>query len=407
MIKKKRTALVIGAGPGGSTAAYYLAKLGVDVLLVDKETWPRDKICGGVYVPALYPMLKEMGAYDEMIKYQACSITEFRLIDRDEDYIDMKTEAAMIATRRFTDDWIRRAAIREGADFLENYEATRLIMRKGVVKGVHGLYHNTEMDIEADVTIIANGAHSEQARQLGLFMDDPDLTVYAFRAYVDGVEGLAPNMAEEYYVPKGIKGWSPICTTWLNPHYGGKQAVLGLTINEEALRDSGLSAMDFYRYWRDNTKFGQMRLKNATLIDKFRGWRLPTCRKLGNGVVPGAIAIGDAIGASEAAFDYGIPSAMTGGMIAANVIAACKAKDNFDYEELKVYQPQAEAALNPSLGFNAIFRDELLNKEDVMKDFFKFVKAQPNYPDVMFGEMAAAYMTSVLKLDLGGNKSNQ
>ena len=157
MMKKiKRTALVVGAGPGGSTAAYYLAKLGVDVLFVDKETWPRDKICGGVYVPALYPILKEMGCYDEMMKYQACSITDFRLIDRDEDYVDMKTEPAMIATRRYTDDQIRRAAIRMGADFMENYEATSLIIRKGVVKGVHGLYHNQEMDIEADVVVIAN-----------------------------------------------------------------------------------------------------------------------------------------------------------------------------------------------------------------------------------------------------------
>ena len=53
-----------------------------------------------------------MGCFDEMMKYQACSITDFRLIDRDEDYVDMKTEPAMIATRRFTDDQIRRAAIR-------------------------------------------------------------------------------------------------------------------------------------------------------------------------------------------------------------------------------------------------------------------------------------------------------
>src|SRR5256714_5523351 len=38
---------VIGAGPGGSTAAYRLARAGVRVLLVDKATFPRDKPCGG------------------------------------------------------------------------------------------------------------------------------------------------------------------------------------------------------------------------------------------------------------------------------------------------------------------------------------------------------------------------
>ena len=86
-----------------------------------------------------------------------------------------------------------------------------------------------------------------------------------------------------------------------------------------------------------------------------------------------------------------------------NKNGACIIQDDFT----DVYQKLAEDALNPSLGFNALFRDELLNKEDVMKDFFKFVKAQPGYPDIMFGDTAAKYMVEVLKLDLGGNKSNQ
>ncbi len=50
MSVEKRTVLIVGAGPGGSTAAFYLAHAGVDVLFVDKETWPRDKVCGGVYL---------------------------------------------------------------------------------------------------------------------------------------------------------------------------------------------------------------------------------------------------------------------------------------------------------------------------------------------------------------------
>ena len=38
--------LVVGAGPGGSAAAYYLARSGLDVTVVDKAAFPREKVCG-------------------------------------------------------------------------------------------------------------------------------------------------------------------------------------------------------------------------------------------------------------------------------------------------------------------------------------------------------------------------
>jgi NADPH-dependent 2,4-dienoyl-CoA reductase/sulfur reductase-like enzyme len=39
-------AVIVGSGPSGSTCAYYLAKAGARVALLDKETFPRDKYCG-------------------------------------------------------------------------------------------------------------------------------------------------------------------------------------------------------------------------------------------------------------------------------------------------------------------------------------------------------------------------
>ena len=43
--------IVVGAGPAGSTAATYLARSGVDVLLLEKATFPRDKVCGDGLTP--------------------------------------------------------------------------------------------------------------------------------------------------------------------------------------------------------------------------------------------------------------------------------------------------------------------------------------------------------------------
>ena len=42
----KRKVIIIGAGPGGSTAALQLAKLGVKSTVIDKAVFPRDKVCG-------------------------------------------------------------------------------------------------------------------------------------------------------------------------------------------------------------------------------------------------------------------------------------------------------------------------------------------------------------------------
>ena len=53
--------LVIGAGPGGSTAAYFLARHGVDVALVEKASFPREKVCGDGLTPRVVKLLGEMG----------------------------------------------------------------------------------------------------------------------------------------------------------------------------------------------------------------------------------------------------------------------------------------------------------------------------------------------------------
>ena len=55
-----RDVVVVGAGPAGTTCAFLLKKSGVDCLLVDRATFPRDKICGGGLTAKAYRLLAEL-----------------------------------------------------------------------------------------------------------------------------------------------------------------------------------------------------------------------------------------------------------------------------------------------------------------------------------------------------------
>ncbi len=53
--------IVVGAGPAGSTTAYHLAKAGLDVLLLEKTEFPREKVCGDGLTPRAVKQLVAMG----------------------------------------------------------------------------------------------------------------------------------------------------------------------------------------------------------------------------------------------------------------------------------------------------------------------------------------------------------
>ena len=64
----ERDVIVIGAGPAGSICAPYLAKAGVDVLLLDKEVFPRDKTCGDMITETVANHVARLEAADKLDK---------------------------------------------------------------------------------------------------------------------------------------------------------------------------------------------------------------------------------------------------------------------------------------------------------------------------------------------------
>ena len=69
-------AVIVGAGPSGGTAAYYLAKVGAQVALLDKEHFPRDKYCGDAVCTPAIKILEEMGVLEELKQNNECHFAD-------------------------------------------------------------------------------------------------------------------------------------------------------------------------------------------------------------------------------------------------------------------------------------------------------------------------------------------
>jgi geranylgeranyl reductase family protein len=155
---------VIGAGPGGSVAAWALARLGRETILLDRAHFPRPKPCGDYVNPAGMRLLADIGVGDE-IGLKARPLRGMLIVSPNgrEVLARFPEGPGVSIPRDILDHIVLRAAERAGAD-VRTGTAMRGIARK------RNLWHvrTTEGIVEARVLIGADGLRSLVARSTGL-----------------------------------------------------------------------------------------------------------------------------------------------------------------------------------------------------------------------------------------------
>src|SRR6266446_7811266 len=57
---------IVGAGPAGSTCAAFCAAAGLRTVIIEREKFPREKVCGDCLNPTCWPVLRRLGLYEQV-----------------------------------------------------------------------------------------------------------------------------------------------------------------------------------------------------------------------------------------------------------------------------------------------------------------------------------------------------
>lgn len=189
---------IVGAGPGGSAAAYYLAERGLGVLLLDKSEFPRDKTCGDGLTPRAVGALRDMGVLGSLLSVgQRISGVE---VYGPDGYVTVAPIPAqegfptpmLVVPRMALDDVMRRRAVERGARF-DGGVLVSQVERDDRAVVVGGTRRGRPVSIRARMAIVATGASTRLLARLRLLPPKPRMMLAA-RAYYDGTAALCDRI---------------------------------------------------------------------------------------------------------------------------------------------------------------------------------------------------------------------
>ncbi len=309
---------VIGAGPGGATTSRYLAKKGLKVCMIDKDTFPRDKPCGGGFSEGLldeFPYLRKRS--DEFLK----GVARVGVLHSPNRRIVLKGSVDLaLALRTDFDNVLFESAVEEGAEPLVGVRAKSVRFHKDysevTLKGSES--------IKAQVVIGADGVSSMVARETGLNRRWPSSMITACRVvevpvkYNEIVDRYTENLNYHFYVNLGgLPGYG-----WIFP----KRDTINIGLGIVGTHAQGLPRVfdSFVRH----LKREKLLMQDADL-SKAKGALVPTGGPLSRSYIEKCILLGDSAGMVNPITGGGIAYSMRAARYATAVVTEAIEADDF------------------------------------------------------------------------------
>ncbi|SNR69908.1 geranylgeranyl reductase family [Haloechinothrix alba] len=328
--------IVVGAGPAGATVATYLARAGVDVLVLEKTTFPRDKVCGDGLTPRGVKQLIDLGidtreeagwVHSRGLRILAGEHT----IELDWPELSNYPPYGVSRTRHDFDELLARTAERAGARLQERTAVTEAITeeRTGRVVGVRGKFGPDKEPVayRAPLVLACDGVSARLALSVGIDKLDNRPMGVAVRRYYKSPKHDDPMIEGHLELwdrrdpddPRLLPGYG-----WAFPLGDGTVNVgLGILSTSKAFRNTDYRAL--MRSWLDSTP-QEWGFREENAIGRIGGAGLP----MGFNRTPhyrnGLLLLGDAGGMVSPFNGEGISAAMESAQLAAECVVQALAR---------------------------------------------------------------------------------
>ncbi|MFX0538935.1 geranylgeranyl reductase family protein [Ornithinimicrobium sp. Y1847] len=378
--------IVVGAGPGGSAAAAYLAQHGLDVLLLEKATFPRDKICGDGLTPRAVRELISLGVptrvEDGWHRTKGLRIVGGG-VRMELDWPGNATfpPYGLVRTRMGLDETLARHAASRGARLLEGMNVSEPILDgRGHIVGVRakvmegGRPTGEVREFRCRVVVAADGNSS----RLSLAMDRPkrdDRPMgVAVRTY------FSTPRHDDDYLESWLELWAQQDdgTRSLMPGYGwifplgDGTANVGLGILDTFKDFGNFDSRDVMRRWVAAMP-EEWGISEDSQLGPIRGAALPMCFNRQPLYDRGMLLVGDAGGMVNPFNGEGIAEAMEAGRLGSEIIASALARNTPGEMEavLRTYPGVMKEALGGYYMLGKQFAT-LIGKPEVMRLAVKY-----------------------------------